>query len=85
MVEHRSPKPRTRVRFLAPPPSSRETRLRWASPQNGSVAEWLKAPVLKTGSRASGSEVRILPLPKIKNPLGGFRSAQVQKHMRLSN
>lgn len=31
--------------------------------KSGSVAEWLKAPVSKTGSRFCGSEVQILPLP----------------------
>jgi hypothetical protein len=34
----------------------------------GWVAEWLKAPVLKTGRRASVSRVRIPPHPPILAP-----------------
>lgn len=36
----------------------------WISNSYGSVAEWLKAPVSKTGIGATLSEVRILPLPR---------------------
>ena len=34
--------------------------------EQGSVPEWLKGPVSKTGIPARVSEVRILPLPPVK-------------------
>ena len=34
-------------------------RMRYSTPQDGEMAEWLNAPVLKTGFRASGTGVRI--------------------------
>ena len=43
-------------------------------PADGWVAEWLKAPVLKTGRRASVSWVRIPPHPPLQYRTGHPRA-----------
>ena len=54
--------------------------MRYSTPQDGEMAEWLNAPVLKTGFRASGTGVRIpLSPPFFYAPITGDDSPQARE------